>query len=73
MQVAGLNFEHLRREEEAAKQDWEQAVLAVRAANGAVYKAHQRYLQAWKAVAKAKAQHRVIAPSAKKSDTKINV
>jgi hypothetical protein len=53
MQVAGLSLEDVRREEEAARQDWEQAVPAVRAANDAVYKAYQRYLQAWKAVADA--------------------
>jgi hypothetical protein len=53
MQVAGLNLEDLRREEEIAKRDWEEAVRAVRAANDAVSKAHQRYLQAWKAATEA--------------------
>jgi hypothetical protein len=38
MQVAGLSLEDVRREEEAATQDWEQAVPAVRAANDASIK-----------------------------------
>jgi len=53
MWVARLNVEDLRRAEAEAKREWERAALAVRVANEEVQKAHQKYLQAWKALAEA--------------------
>jgi hypothetical protein len=43
-------LEELRRDEAEAKREWELAVQAVRAANETVHAAHQKYLQAWKAL-----------------------
>jgi hypothetical protein len=46
-------LEGLRRDEAEAKREWEFAVQAVRAANETMHAAHQKYLQAWKALSEA--------------------